>query len=208
MTTIATGIHHLKGFLSHEQQQHLLLELREVVTQSPLFTPTMRGGTPFKYRMTNCGQLGWVADNGRYFYTQSHPQTGQLWAKLPESLKALAYRLANRFGEPDYQPQSCLVNVYQGTNQTLGLHQDNTEKRLDRMIISVSLGAAGIFCLGGERRHHPLQEILLHSGDILIMSGQDRHRFHSFKGITAPAPAGLLNGDPMTRINLTLRQVY
>lgn len=206
--TTATGIHHLKGFLSYEQQQNLLVELRGVVRQSPLFTPTMRGGTPFKYRMTNCGQLGWVADNGRYFYTPTHPQTRQLWAKLPEPLQAIAHQLANRFGEPDYQPQSCLVNVYQGTTQTLGLHQDNTEKRLDRMIISLSLGAAGLFCLGGERRNHPLQEILLHSGDILIMRGCDRHRFHSFKGITAPAPTGLLNGNLMTRINLTLRQVY
>ena len=167
----------------------------------------MRGAVPFRYRMTNCGSLGWIAQNGRYYYSDTHPTTGKLWAQMPLSLSALATQLAKQFDEPDYQPQSCLVNIYQGSKQCLGLHQDNSEKRLDRMIVSISLGATGIFCLGGSKRSDPLEQIRLSSGDVLLLQGSDHLRFHSFKGIVAAAPDGLLQGDPMTRINLTLRQV-
>ena len=116
----------------------------------------MRGAVPCRHRMTNCGSLGWIAQNGRYYYSDTHPTTGQLWAKMPSSLSALAAQLAKQFDEPDFEPQSCLINLYQGKKQSLGLHQDNSEQRLDRMIISVSLGATGLFCLGGMKRQHPL----------------------------------------------------
>lgn len=53
-----------------------------------------------------------------------------------------------------------------------------------------------------------LVKFLLSSGDVLIMAGRDRLRFHSFQGNVAEAPHGLLKGDPMTRINLTIRQVF
>lgn len=119
----------------------------------------MRGGVPFRYRMTNCGTLGWVAQNGRYYYTDTHPVTKTPWATMPSSLQAIAWAIATQFGEPDYEPQSCLINVYQGNKQSLGLHQDNSEKRLDRMIISLSLGATGIFCLGGFKRQDAPCEI-------------------------------------------------
>lgn len=154
-----SGIHHLKAFLDPKEQHSLLAQLRLVVKQSPLFTPTMRGGVPFRYRMTNCGTLGWVAQNGRYYYTDTHPVTKTPWATMPSSLQAIAWAIATQFGEPDYEPQSCLINVYQGNKQSLGLHQDNSEKRLDRMIISLSLGATGIFCLGGFKRQDAPCEI-------------------------------------------------
>ncbi|HEY8299834.1 MAG TPA: alpha-ketoglutarate-dependent dioxygenase AlkB, partial [Methyloceanibacter sp.] len=49
--------------LDSAAQAALLAELRRVIGQAPLFTPTMpRSGKPMSVRMTNCGPLGWVTD--------------------------------------------------------------------------------------------------------------------------------------------------
>ncbi|WP_072319909.1 alpha-ketoglutarate-dependent dioxygenase AlkB [Microcystis aeruginosa] len=92
--------------------------------------------------------------------------------------------------------RTCLINKYT-ENSSLGLHQDNTEKNLQAPIISISLGATGIFQIGGFKRSDPIKEIALESGAILILSGEDRMRFHGLKKIT--------NG--LKRINLTIRQI-
>ncbi|QGZ92874.1 hypothetical protein GQR42_24580 [Microcystis aeruginosa FD4] len=97
----------------------------------------------------------------------------------------------------NYRPETCLINKYL-ENSRLGLHQDNTEKNLKAPIISISLGATGIFQIGGFTRSDPIKEINLESGTILILSGEDRMRFHGLKKIT--------NGQK--RINLTIRQIY
>ncbi|WP_353743956.1 alpha-ketoglutarate-dependent dioxygenase AlkB [Microcystis sp. LSC13-02] len=52
--------------------------------------------------------------------------------------------------------------------------------------------------MGGWKRSDPIKEINLESGSILILSGEDRMRFHGLKKIT--------NGPK--RINLTIRQIY
>ena len=54
----------------------------------------------------------------------------------------------------------------------------------------------GIFQIGGFKRNDPIKEIALESGAILILSGEDRMRFHGLKKIFGPK-----------RINLTIRQI-
>jgi alkylated DNA repair protein (DNA oxidative demethylase) len=58
----------------------------------------------------------------------------------------------------------------------------NNEKNLDAPIISISLGCPGIFLLGGLKRSDAVKEILLKPGDVLVMSGKSRMKFHGFKG--------------------------
>ena len=36
-------------------------------------------GRPFSVRMSNCGPLGWVSDEGGYRYRPSHPETSRPW---------------------------------------------------------------------------------------------------------------------------------
>ena len=61
--TLAPGLVYHPGHLSRAEQEALLHDLRDVVSAAPLFTPRMpRTGKPFSVRMSNCGLLGWVAD--------------------------------------------------------------------------------------------------------------------------------------------------
>ena len=74
------SLEYLPAKLGAERQLALLGELRAIMEEAPLFTPTMpRSGKAMSVRMTNCGPLGWVTDKERgYRYQATHPVTG--WA--------------------------------------------------------------------------------------------------------------------------------
>jgi alkylated DNA repair protein (DNA oxidative demethylase) len=185
--------------LSAPERKILIGEIGEILKDAPLFTPQMpRTGANFHYKMSNCGALGWISDRLGYRYTHTHPTTGKPWPPFPPSLNAIIEILKQGEKIPNnYRAETCLINKYT-QNSKLGLHQDNTEKNLSAPIISISLGATGIFQIGGLKRSDPIEEIELKSGTILILSGEDRLRFHGLKKI--------INGTK--RINLTIRQVY
>jgi alkylated DNA repair protein (DNA oxidative demethylase) len=185
--------------LSAPERKILIGEIGEILKDNPLFTPQMpRTGANFHYQMTNCGALGWISDRSGYRYTHTHPITGKPWPPFPPSLNAIIEILKQEEKIPNnYRAETCLINKYT-QNSKLGLHRDNTEKNLNAPIISISLGAAGIFQIGGLKRNDPIEEIELKSGTILILSGEDRLRFHGLKKI--------INGTK--RINLTIRQIY
>jgi alkylated DNA repair protein (DNA oxidative demethylase) len=190
-------IHHFP-LLNPTARKKLLSEIAtEVLPQSPFFTPVMKNGASFRYTMTNCGKLGWVSDTQGYRYTKYHPYLGTPWAKLTPSIREIINFLkSQKYISADFNPEACLINKYL-FGESLGKHQDNTEKDLTAPIISISLGAPGIFLLGGTKRNDPMTEYLLNPGDIFIMSKSDRNRYHAFKGIT--------HGEK--RVNLTIRQV-
>ncbi len=189
--------------LSPHDQAELLRAARIVVGEAPLFRPRMpKTGAPFRYRMTNCGELGWIADRDGYRYVSTHPVTGRPWPAVPAILQRIAADVA---GSP-FIAQSCLVNVYQ-PGDGLGWHQDRTEERFDRPIISVSLGATGLFEVAGRSRpssRTQTDRLMLTSGDVLVMNDEDRLRFHRAVDVVgAPVPL-LPNG---IRLNFTMRQV-
>lgn len=67
------GFFLLKSRLTKAIQQEILAAARVVVKQAPLFQPTMPSGQSFNYSMTNCGELGWVADKHGYRYHFANP---------------------------------------------------------------------------------------------------------------------------------------
>ena len=71
--------------LDRAAQGALLADLRRIIAEAPLFTPTMpRSGKPMSVRMTNCGPLGWVTDQERgYRYQATHPGDRQALAADP-----------------------------------------------------------------------------------------------------------------------------
>ena len=71
--------------LDRAAQGALLADLRRIIAEAPLFTPTMpRSGKKMSVRMTNCGPLGWVTDQERgYRYQATHPADGQALAADP-----------------------------------------------------------------------------------------------------------------------------
>jgi alkylated DNA repair protein (DNA oxidative demethylase) len=196
----ATGLRLVAGYLGRERQEELVAALREIVREAPLFTPAMPvTGKPFSVRMTNCGPLGWVADERGYRYQAAHPQTGRLWPQIPEVL----LRAWADIADYSHPPQACLVNYY-GPLARMGLHQDRDEEDLAAPVVSISLGATCRFRVGGTTRAAPTRSFPLASGDVLVLAGGSRLAFHGVDRIVAGTSTLLPDGG---RINLTLRRV-
>jgi alkylated DNA repair protein (DNA oxidative demethylase) len=187
--------------LDRAAQQALLADLRRIIAEAPLYTPTMpRSGKKMSVRMTNCGPLGWVTDQERgYRYQATHPETGQSWPPIPPTLLDL-WREVSGYAAP---PEACLVNYYAGAAK-MGLHQDKDEEEFSAPVLSVSLGDTGIFRVGGTSRKDPTEKYELKSGDVVVLGGADRLAYHGIDRVL-PGTSGLLAEGG--RFNLTLRRV-
>ena len=200
MLVLPKGVRHIPGHLDRDEQQSLLDEIRAVVRQAPLYRPEMpRSGKPFSVRMTNCGELGWVADKSGYRYQDRHPVTGAPWPPIPDRLLQLWNDLTG-YAVP---PQACLVNFYDSSAR-MGLHQDRDESDFSAPVLSISLGDACLFRIGGTERGQPTRSFRLESGDIVILGGESRLAFHGVDRIYPTTSTLLKDGG---RINLTLRRV-
>lgn len=198
--TVAPGVFHWPGRLTVAEQGALLAELRAVVRQAPFFQPRMpKTGKPFSVRMTNCGPLGWVSDVDGYRYQPLHPETKEPWPLLPAPLLALWDELSG-YAHP---PEACLVNHY-AAGAKMGLHQDRDEQDFDAPVLSVSLGDAALFRIGGATRGGRTTSLKLSSGDVLLFGGEARLAYHGIDRILSGSSTLLPEGG---RINLTLRRV-
>jgi alkylated DNA repair protein (DNA oxidative demethylase) len=182
-------------------QNALFAALRRVITEAPLFTPTMpRSGNPMSVRMTNCGPLGWVTDKERgYRYQATHPETGKPWPPIPQMLLDLWDGVADY----PFPPQACLVNYYTGSAK-MGLHQDKDEEDFSAPVLSLSLGDTGLFRVGGRSRKDLTRTIELKSGDVVVLGGEDRLAYHGIDRILQGTSDLIPEGG---RFNLTLRRV-
>ncbi len=198
--TLPPGCRHLPGFLDRAQQEALVRALRAVVAAAPFFIPVMpRSGRPFSVQMTNLGSHGWVSDRSGYRYQPHHPDTGRPWPSIPGELLSVWSSCL-----PDAPaPQACLVNLYRG-DARMGLHQDRDEDALDVPVVSVSLGDAAMFRMGGPQRGGGTTGIRLESGDVFVFGGESRLNFHGVSRVYAGTSDLLAGGG---RINLTLRRV-
>lgn len=194
-------LQYLSGYFAEAEQRALLGEMRSIIADAPLFTPTMpRSGNPMSVRMTNCGPLGWVTDKeGGYRYQPLHPVTGKPWPPIPKLLLALWDQVGNYL----HAPEACLINYYSG-DAKMGLHQDKDEQDFSAPVVSVSLGDTAIFRVGGTSRKDPTQKFELKSGDVFVLAGEDRLAFHGVDRVLAGSSPLLDEGG---RFNLTLRRV-
>jgi len=198
--TLAPGLVYHPGYLSRPEQEALLDALRQLLHEAPLYTPRMpRTGKPFSVRMTNCGTLGWVADQAGYRYQPHHPETGQPWPAMPPRVLRAWEDLA---GYP-HPPEACLVNYYAEAAK-MGLHQDRDEADFDAPVVSLSLGDTAVFRYGGTQRGDPTKSVKLASGDAIVFGGESRLIFHGIDRLQRGSSTLLPDGG---RINLTLRRV-
>ena len=199
------GARHYPNFLGLEAQNVLLCDVASVLTAAPQFQPTMpRTGKPFSVAMSNCGSLGWVSDVRGYRYQAAHPATGNLWPPIPPSLLALWREVAGYRADPE----ACLINFY-GAGAKMGSHQDRDEADFSAPVVSVSLGCAATFHVGGAKRGDPKVRYPLGSGDVFVLGGPSRLAFHGIDRVHAgTSPLDLDAVAPgCQRINLTLRRV-
>ena len=197
---MTSGLKHLPSYLNRPAQEMLIATLKEALVKAPFYTPVMpRSGRAFTVRMSNLGPLGWVSDRDGYRYQRTHPQTGETWPAIP----AIVMEVWRQVSGYPHDPQACLVNYYR-EGAKLGLHRDEDEEDFAAPVVSISLGDTAIFRIGGTERQGKTETLKLFSGDVLVMGGASRLRYHGIDRVLSGTSTLLKDGG---RLNLTLRRV-
>ncbi len=204
MTKIAEGLLLFQSRLDPIAQRALWQQCRELAEGPvPMYSPTVRGGKKMSVGMLCLGKH-W---NGLTYQYEDHRSDFDNLAvpEIPANMVALARAAASDAGFT-MNPDVCIMNFYTA-DARMGVHQDKDERRETIAsgipIVSVSLGDAARFVIGGLARKDPTSPVILRSGDVLVMGGPSRLRYHGVTRILAgTAPEGLGPG----RFNLTFRQ--
>jgi alkylated DNA repair protein (DNA oxidative demethylase) len=198
------GLHVFQSWLPADEQRRVWDLCRELSAGPvPMYTPTVRGGRKMSVGMLCLGRH-WNAMT--YRYEQRRSDFDQLAVPpVPADLAALAVAAAARAGFT-MRPDLCIMNFYDADSR-MGVHQDKDETAAAISagipIVSLSIGDAARFVVGGLSRKEPLSPLLLRSGDAVVMGGPSRLRFH---GVTKIMPGTAPAGTGPGRFNLTFRQ--
>jgi alkylated DNA repair protein alkB family protein 1 len=96
---------------------------------------------------------------------------------MPDDLKDLTEYLANVLEFHEFKAEAAIVNYYK-MNSTLAGHTDHSEAYLEAPLFSISFGQTAIFLIGGLSQEDSAHALYLRSGDILVMSGSSRLKYH------------------------------
>jgi DNA alkylation damage repair protein AlkB len=201
---LADGLTLFQARLPPAEQRELWGECRTLADGSvPMYTPTVRGGKKMSVGMLCLGKH-WNGLTYKYEDRRSDFD-GQPVPGIPPRLSGLAKTAAADAGF-EMQPDMCIMNFYTAEAK-LGVHQDKDERpetiAAGIPIVSVSLGDAARFVVGGLSRKDPINPMILRSGDVLVMGGPSRLRYH---GVTRIMPGTAPEGTGPGRFNLTFRQ--
>lgn len=181
-----------KGLCPIEDIPFIKSYIKEILLETPFFTPKMKNGTQFNIQITSLGLVGWNSDEFGYRYDKKHPN-GNYWKGIPLGFYDLIKKYFDLFNL-NYDPfhyDTCLINLYRGTG-SLGMHQDKDERDLTFPIVSFSIGAIAGFDIELSGK---IRKISLKNGDVIVMDKQARNANHGIKKI---------DGD--WRLNLTFRK--
>ena len=201
---LAEGLILFQGRLEPEEQWGLWQMCRQLAAGPvPMYSPTVRGGKKMSVGMLCLGKH-W---NGlTYKYEEVRSDFDGLPAPpIPPRLAKLARTAAADAGFT-MAPDLCILNYYTAEAK-MGVHQDKDERpetiAAGIPIVSISLGDAARFVIGGLSRKDPTSPLVLRSGDVLVMGGPARLRYH---GVTRILPGTAPQGTGPGRFNLTFRQ--
>jgi DNA alkylation damage repair protein AlkB len=198
------GLFLFQSLLTTGMQQDLWRGCRTLADGPvPMYTPTVRGGRKMSVGMLCLGKH-WNGLTYTYEPTRSDFD-GRPVPPIPPDFAGVAREAATRAGF-DLDPDLCIMNYYSAESR-MGVHQDKDESPASIAagipIVSVSLGDAARFVIGGLARKEPTRPIILRSGDVVVMGGPSRLRFHGVTRILlGTAPEGTGPG----RFNLTFRK--
>ncbi len=202
--TLADGLVLLQSRLAAAEQRELWQMCRSMSEGPvPMYTPTVRGGKKMSVGMLCLGKH-W---NGlTYQYEERRSDfDGLPVPAIPPRFAEIAVAAAAEVGFT-IQPDLCIMNFY-ADGAKLGVHQDKDERPATIAagipIVSVSLGDDARFVVGGLSRREPTFPVILKSGDVLVMGGASRLRYH---GVTRVLPGTAPKGTGPGRFNLTFRQ--
>lgn len=184
------------------RESSLVTALKGVLAAAPAAQARTRGGGTTSAAMTNCGQVGWWSDARGYRYQPLCPGTGRPWPQIPSEFLEAVHIATSSTPWPAFTPDACLINYY-GPGAKMGLHQDRDEKDLTHPIVTVCLGDDADFMIGGFARSDRATAFIVSSGDVLVMGGESRMRFHGIRKIY-PGTSPL--SDIAGRYSLTFRK--
>ena len=202
--TLADGLLLFQARLAPAEQRELWELCRSLAAGPvPMYTPTVRGGRKMSVGMLCLGRH-W---NGlTYRYEERRSDFDDLAVpEIPLRFAEIARAAAADAGFM-MLPDLCIMNHYTETSK-MGVHQDKDERpetiAAGIPIVSVSLGDDARFVIGGLSRREPTSALMLKSGDVLVMGGPSRLRYH---GVTRIVPGTAPAGTGPGRFNLTFRQ--
>lgn len=188
--------------VSNREQQQPVLVPRDPTVHAPLPLPAVRDK-----------KLRWITLGGQYNWTTKvYPS----FARTDPAFPQFPPRVASLFSPPLFavRPEAAIVNFY-SQGDVLSPHQDVAE-RCNADLISLSVGCDAVFYIGLDRyedelvegnnadetegkppktletnkKPRPPLQLLLRSGDILIMGGAARFAYHGVGRVfrdTAPS---------------------
>ena len=202
--TLADGLLLLQSRLPPNEQRELWLLCQALADGPvPMYTPTVRGGRKMSVGMLCLGKH-WNGLTYQYEDRRSDFD-GLAVPEIPPRLADVARAAAADAGFA-IQPDLCIMNYY-AAGAKMGVHQDRDERpgtiAAGIPIVSVSLGDEARFVVGGLSRRDATFPVMLKSGDVIVMGGPSRLRYH---GVTRILPATAPQGTGPGRFNLTFRQ--
>lgn len=97
--------------------------------------------------------------------------------EMPSEMSEMTRVFAEATGFPDFKAEAAIVNYYR-MNSTLAGHTDHSEVNREAPLFSISFGQSAIFLIGGLSQNESCNALLLRSGDVLVMAGESRLRYH------------------------------
>jgi DNA alkylation damage repair protein AlkB len=198
------GLFYFQNYVPPDDQRRLWEACRALAAGPvPMYTPTVRGGRKMSVGML-CLGLHWNAQTYAYEERRSD-HDGLRVPPIPASFASLAEAAAQRAGFVMH-PDLCIMNLYDAESR-MGVHQDKDERpetiEAGIPIVSISVGDTARFVIGGLTRKEKTAPLMLRSGDVVVMGGPSRLRFH---GVTRIVPGTAPEGIGPGRFNLTFRQ--
>lgn len=191
------GFLHYPGLFTVLEQYALLGEALAVARNAPFMWPTpMEDGGPWQVETTSAGQLGWCPGSQGYGYRDTHPHTGRPWPPLGPMMRAAVDRLRAMAGGAmpmRFHPDSCLISRYR-CRERLVLPQNDDGEAPEAPLLLISLGDTARFLVSTSARGEPQREVLLGSGDGLVLAGQARRYRYGLAGPLAGG-AGSVSGE-------------
>ncbi|XP_028994861.1 nucleic acid dioxygenase ALKBH1 [Betta splendens] len=130
-------------------------------------------------------RLRWVT-LGYHYNWDAKTYSADHYTPFPADLQTLSVQITAACGFPGFSPEAGILNYYR-SDSSLGIHVDESELDHSRPLLSLSFGQTAIFLLGGLCRKDPPAALYMHSGDVMVMSGQSRLLYHAVPRIV-PAP--------------------
>ncbi|XP_040916477.1 nucleic acid dioxygenase ALKBH1 [Toxotes jaculatrix] len=132
-------------------------------------------------------KLRWVT-LGYHYNWDTKTYSANHYTPFPADLHQLSVQITAACGFPGFNAEAGILNYYR-SDSSLGIHVDESELDHSRPLLSLSFGQSAIFLLGGTHRQDPPTALYMHSGDVMLMSGQSRLLYHAVPRIV-PAPQG------------------